>query len=265
MATIKLLSFQTEKEIATKAKLLRRRGVIVDTTPLVRTSAAVGELAQLNPAVLVFDLDKLPSTSRVIAASLRDSKSARHIPLLFAGGEASKLDRVRGEQPSAVFATWEQAPEALARLLDSAPGPRVLSTPRKLPGYAETPLLRKLGVVTAAAAPRQVALLAAPDGFVEALGDLPDHVTFVERLTAKTALALCFVRSPAELAATVDLLATRLPLGASAWIVHPKRRNKPAFHQDHVRNAALAAGLVDYKVCSVDDDWSALKFAHRQR
>jgi len=127
-----------------------------------------------------------------------------------------------------------------------------------------TPLPRKLGVVTNAATPRQVALLGAPHGFIETLGDLPNSVTFVERLSAKTALALCFVRTPAELAATVDLLASRLPQAASAWIVHPKRHHKPAFHQDHVRNAALAAGLVDYKVCSVDDDWSALKFAHRK-
>jgi len=265
MATIKLLSFQTEREIAAKAKLLQRRGVIVDATPLIKSSAAVGELAQLNPAVLVFDLDKLPSTSRVIAAQLRDSKSARHIPLLFAGGDPAKLDRVRAEQLGATFATWEEAPEVLARLLKAAPQSRVVSAQRRLPSTIETPLPRKLGVVIAATDPRQIALLAAPDGFIETLGDLPDTVTFVERLTAKTALALCFVRTPAELGATVDLLAARLPQGASAWIVHPKRHHKPAFHQDHVRDAALAVGLVDYKVCSVDNDWSALKFAHRKR
>lgn len=265
MATIKLLSFQTEKEIAAKAKLLRRRGVIVDATPLIKTSAAVGELAQLNPAVLVFDLDKLPSTSRVIAAQLRDSKSARHIPLLFVGGDPAKLDRVRAEQPGATFTAWEQASEALARLLESAPQARVVTVSRKLPSSAETPLPRKLGVIAATSAPRQIALLAAPDGFIETLGDLPASITFSQRITAKTALALCFVRTPAELAATVDLLAARLPQGASAWIVHPKRHHKPVFHQDHVRDAALAVGLVDYKVCSVDNDWSALKFAHRKR
>jgi len=265
MATIKLLSFQPEREIAAKAKLLRRRGVTVDATPLIRTSAAVGELAEFNPAVLVFDLDKLPSTSRVIASLLRDSKSARHIPVLFAGGDPAKLDRVRMEQPNATFAEWEQVPEALDRLLHSAPRAAAVLAPRKLPSHIETPLPRKLGVVTASTDPRQVALLAAPDGFIETLGDLPEWVTFAERITAKTALALCFVRTPAELAVTVDLLAARLPQGASAWIVHPKRRHKPAFHQDHVRDAALAVGLVDYKVCSVDNDWSGLKFAHRKR
>jgi hypothetical protein len=129
----------------------------------------------------------------------------------------------------------------------------------------ETPLPRKLGVLTNSGAPRQIALLAAPEGFIEALGELPPSITFSRRLTPKTALALCFVRTPAELAATVEILATRLPQGSSAWIVHPKRHHRPAFHQDDVRNAALAVGLVDYKVCSVDADWSALKFAHRKR
>src|SRR6202012_867700 len=139
----------------------------------------------------------------------------------------AKLDRVRAEQPGATFTAWEQAPEALTCLLESAPQPRTVSTQRKLPSYMETPLPRKLGVITAAEDPRQIALLAATDGFLETLGGLPNTVTFVERLTAMTALALCFVRTPAELAATVDLLATRLPQDASAWIVHPKRHNKP--------------------------------------
>ncbi len=133
------------------------------------------------------------------------------------------------------------------------------------PGCSGTPLPRKLGIVTAKDSPREVALLGAPEGFVEMEGDLPASVMFSRRLTRNTVLALCFVRTIAELEALVELLALRLPQGASAWIVHPKRHHKPGFHQDHVRDAALARGLVDYKVCSIDDDWSALKFAHRKR
>jgi hypothetical protein len=264
MQTIKLLSFQSETEIAEKARTLRRRGLVVDAAPLLRTSAAISEIASLNPVVVVLDLDRLPSHARVIAESLRNSKSARHIPLLFAGGEAAKLDRVRMENPHAAYTSWAQAPEALARLLDPVPQPQAVA-PRMLPNYAATPLPRKLGVIASSSAPRQVALLAAPDGFVETLGDLPVSVTFSQRVTANTALALCFVRTSAELEAAVELLSTRLPQGASAWIVHPKQQHKPGFNQNHVRDAALARGLVDYKVCSVDADWSGLKFAHRKR
>jgi hypothetical protein len=56
-----------------------------------------------------------------------------------------------------------------------------------------------------------------------------------------------------------------LPPHASLWIVHPKQTSALAadFNQDDVREAGLASGFVDYKVCAVDKDWSALKFARR--
>src|ERR1700744_2165070 len=56
-----------------------------------------------------------------------------------------------------------------------------------------------------------------------------------------------------------------LPPKASFWIVHPKQTSPLAadFNQDDLREAGLAHGFVDYKVCAVDKDWSALKFARR--
>jgi len=56
-----------------------------------------------------------------------------------------------------------------------------------------------------------------------------------------------------------------LPPAAHVWVVHPKARLKPDFNQNDARDAGLAVGLVDYKVCSVDEDWSGLKFAWRKR
>src|ERR1700679_1254971 len=84
MKTIKLLSWHDDVE--TKATSLKRPDRRIDTVPLISASGLVRELAHINPAVLIFDLDKLPSKSREIALVLRSSKSARHIPLLFAGG-----------------------------------------------------------------------------------------------------------------------------------------------------------------------------------
>ncbi|WP_433967586.1 LysR family transcriptional regulator [Tunturiibacter gelidiferens] len=113
----------------------------------------------------------------------------------------------------------------------------------------------------------EVALIAAPDGFEELLGDLPEKTALLSRLRPTTSLAFCFIRSLADLASTLDLLTVRLPRQASVWIVHPKRTGKHHvdFNQNHVRDESLAAGLVDYKVCSIDNDWSALKFAWRKR
>jgi hypothetical protein len=129
--------------------------------------------------------------------------------------------------------------------------------------YSSTPLLKKLGIRD----DMHIALVAAPPCFDEVLGDLPDNAVLGTRFSAKTKLALCFVRSLDDLAATVDMLTLRLPRQAAAWIIHPKRtsRHHTNFNQNDVRNQALAAGLVDYKVCSVDSDWSGLKFAWRER
>jgi hypothetical protein len=129
--------------------------------------------------------------------------------------------------------------------------------------YSATPLPKKLGIRN----DMRIALLAAPVGFEDLLGEIPENTVLQTQFSAKTDLALCFIRSLNDLAATVDLLVLRLPKQASAWIVHPKRAGKLHidFNQNDVREAGLAVGLVDYKVCSVDNDWSGLKFAWRKR
>jgi hypothetical protein len=257
MKTIKLLSWHDDIEI--KAASLKRRGLRIDATPLNRTSRIVGELANLNPAALVLDLDRLASRSREIALALRFSKSARHIPILFTGGLPEKMERIHSENPNASYTTWPEASRALAALLLHPPPVPAIASPRD---FSTTPLPKKLGVRE----DMQVALIAAPDGFEEILGDLPKSTILNTRITPQTNLALCFIRSLEDLAATLDLLTLRLPKQASVWIVHPKRTTKHRidFNQNHVRGAALSAGLVDYKICSIDADWSALKFAHRK-
>jgi len=258
MRTIKLISWC--EDIDKKAAALKRSGLQIDAAPLVKISGVIGELARLSPAVLVLDLDQLPSRSREISVALRTSKSARHIPILFAGGLPEKIDSIRAELPDARFSSWIKAPQALAAVLRDPPSTPAILTPRD---FSTTSLIKKLGI----ASDMQIALIAPPDGFEELLGELPDNTSFTSRLSPKSNLALCFIRSLEDLAATLDLLTVRLPKQASVWILHPKRSGKRHvdFNQNHVRDHALAAGLVDYKVCSVDDDWSALKFAWRKR
>jgi len=132
--------------------------------------------------------------------------------------------------------------------------------------YSGTPLPKKLGIVSSSAkpTPTEIALLAAPADFQQTLGELPSHITFSPHLTPRTTLALCFIRSLFDLDATLDILTTNLPKTASAWIIRPKTHLKPGFNENHVRDAALARGLVDYKICSVDNDWSGIKFAWRK-
>lgn len=257
MKTIRFISWH--EDIKTKVAALKQPGVRIDAEPQIRLSGIVGELARLNPAVLVLDLDKLPSKSREIALALRSTKSARHIPILFAGGLSEKTVRIRSEHPDGIFVSWFEAPRTLAVLLRQSPPMPSILPPRD---FSATPLPKKLGIRLG----MKIALIAAPDAFEELLGDLPENAILATHLTPKTGLALCFVRSLKDLAATLDLLTLRLPKQAAVWIVHPKSAGKyrADFNQNHVRDYSLAVGLVDYKVCSIDRDWSALKFAWRK-
>ena len=125
--------------------------------------------------------------------------------------------------------------------------------------YAGSSLVKKLGFKPTTKA----AVLGAPAGFEETLGELPDGAELQDKMNSRTNLALWFVRSRQELDMETELLSARLPEGASIWIIHAKKtgRYRMDFNQNDVRAAGLAAGLVDYKVCAVDEDWSGLKFA----
>jgi hypothetical protein len=131
--------------------------------------------------------------------------------------------------------------------------------------YSATPLVRKLGLVTAKGGVGDVSVVGEPEWFRTLLGELPESVRLHARVGPKTNLALCFVRSRTELEGMMDVLAAQLPRSAHVWVIHPKAGHKPDFNQNDVRDEGLARGLVDYKVCAVDADWSGLKFAWRQR
>lgn len=139
-----------------------------------------------------------------------------------------------------------------------------MPSPPRDTAYSNTPLAKKLGVIGARAEPREIALIAAPDNFIPQLGELPAGIHCRKSIASETVLAIIFVRTLAELENALDLLEAKLPPKASAWIVRPKTHHKPGFNENHVRNGALARGLVDYKICSVDADWSGIKFAWRK-
>lgn len=127
-------------------------------------------------------------------------------------------------------------------------------------GYSAAPLAKKLGI----AAGTRVALVAAPVGFEALLGPLPEGAR-LELETAEHDLTLWFVRSAAELAAGIGH--RRHGLGARGlWLCWRKKSSGLAgdLSESTVRNVGLAAGLVDHKICAVDETWSALWFAVRK-
>jgi hypothetical protein len=245
---------------AGRVQMLEKAGFAVHAGPS-PTHQITAHFRDLAPVVIVIDMDKLPSHGRVVAVLLRTAKSTRHLPIVFAGGEPEKVARARSDMPDACFTPWKDAAKAIAKLLQNP-----LANPIEPPGYmdqfAGSSTIKKLGFKMG----MRIAMLGEPDGFVERLGELPEGVEFLSNVDRKTQLVLWFVRSRGELESEVGFMSARLPEGCSIWIVHPKQtsRLRSDFNQNDVRNAALLVGLVDYKVCSVDADWSGLKFARKK-
>ncbi len=131
-------------------------------------------------------------------------------------------------------------------------------------GYSGTPLARKLGIKRGHA----VTLLQAPPGFAGTLGELPDGVMVSDRLPAGTPadVILFFVTWRAELAADIGALRHQLPAAGSLWVAWPKKTARlPTDMTEHaVRELALPLGLVDNKVCAIDQTWTALRLVIRR-
>jgi hypothetical protein len=132
-------------------------------------------------------------------------------------------------------------------------------------GYSGTPLPRKLGI----GEDDEVALIGAPDGFADVLlGSLTAPVLLHTDL-AEDALydvIIAFMTSRDELIADLSRLRAQMAPACGLWIAWPKRASKlPTDMSDQaVRDIALPTGLVDNKVCAIDEVWTALRLVIRR-
>lgn len=130
-------------------------------------------------------------------------------------------------------------------------------------GYSGTPLWKKLGIKEGSL----VLAVSAPAGFAEALEPLPAGARVVKAMPARGELdvAVAFVDRAKELAPTITKLKPRLAQAGGLWIGWPKKASGIATDvtEDLVREAGLGLGLVDNKVCAIDDTWSGLRLVIR--
>jgi hypothetical protein len=216
-------------------------------------SPSVREMKQSGVTAVVIDLSRLPSHGKYVGAWLRGSKSTRHLPLVFVGGEAEKVAAVRKHLPDAAYASIAGAAAALKKAIASPPRYPVI--PRQMmetaPGRTAA---QKLGIREGSA----VGLIDPPTGYSKVLGELPQGVEIREDPNYACPVTLWFVYDPAEYEAALPL---RRALAAHSrlWILWQKGR-RDGLNGSFVRGRALAMGLVDYKICSLDGVWSGMVF-----
>jgi hypothetical protein len=128
-------------------------------------------------------------------------------------------------------------------------------------GYSATPLTKKLGIKPG----HRVAFPGAPSGFDETLGDLPDGARVRSRAAGKLDVIVFFTTTRGELERRFDPLKRALDPSGGLWIAWPKRASGVAtdLTEDEVREVGLERGLVDNKVCAIDETWSGLRLVYR--
>jgi hypothetical protein len=131
-------------------------------------------------------------------------------------------------------------------------------------GYSGTPLPQKLGIKEA----HKIAVLAAPDGFAKTLGTLPTGAVVQSSMAGNAAfdVVVVFVKKREDLVERIAAIRPRMAPACGLWIAWPKKASGVAtdITENTIREVALPTGLVDNKVCAIDDTWSGLRLVIRR-
>jgi hypothetical protein len=129
-------------------------------------------------------------------------------------------------------------------------------------GYSGTPLVQKLGFKEGF----RVGFVNRPRGFEKELDPLPNDVKIIiGRLPKRLDLIILFTDSQQTLKREFPKLAQKIAEDGMLWIAWPKKASGVAtdLSDNSVRQIGLDAGLVDVKVCAINDIWAGLKFVYR--
>ena len=130
-------------------------------------------------------------------------------------------------------------------------------------GYSNTPLPKKLGIKEGS----KVAVISPPPAFEKTLGKLPNGAVIHSGFSGKARfdVIVAFVTSRAELERQIAKTRGHMTAAAGLWIVWPKKSSGVVSDvtEGVVRETALATGLVDNKVCAIDETWSGLRLVIR--
>jgi hypothetical protein len=126
-------------------------------------------------------------------------------------------------------------------------------------GYSGTPLPKKLGIVEGST----VVLIDAPRGVVDGL---PPGVTVKRQARGTADVVVSFFTRRRDFERRIDSLAKMVFPAGGLWVAWPKKASgqQTDMHEGVVREVALPLGLVDNKVCAIDETWSGLRVVWRR-
>jgi hypothetical protein len=252
MARVRLVLWN-EAEAASRAAQIEKAGHELEAV-ITKGGESLRGLRESKPDAVLIDLSRLPSHGRAVALMVRKTKATRHIPLVLLGGDPAKVAAIRARLPDAVYTGWSSIGKTLKKALATPPANPVVPD---VSIATHAPLARKLGIRTGST----VAAIDAPRDFLKVLGDLPDGVQFTEQPPADVIIR--FASSCVELQHDIRSLALHAPV----WVAWPKQsaRRNTDLTQNAVREIGFSAGLVDYKICSIDKTWSGMLFSRRKQ
>ncbi|MCB0372315.1 MAG: DUF3052 family protein [Muricauda sp.] len=128
----------------------------------------------------------------------------------------------------------------------------------KTAGYSGTPLAKKLGIKEGF----KISVINEPKGYLDLFSDLPINLDWVKDPKIKKNLVHYFTDSTAKLIEDIAQLRNEIEQNGIIWVSWPKKASKlnTDLNGNIVREIGLQNGLVDIKVCAVDETWSGLKF-----
>lgn len=257
MARIRVVHWDADAG-ALLARVLRTAGFAVDFDAQIAPEI-LRCIREAPPDAIVIDLSRRPSMGREVAVALRGNKKTRNVPILFAGGDPEKVARVRQELPDAAYCELSGVVPSVRKCMLARPENPVVPT-QMMQRYGGRTTAQKLGIT----AGMRVAVRNGPRNYGQVLGALPEGVEFDEESRVGCGVTVWFVESPEELGAALPEM-RQAAAQSKLWIAWPKLagRKDSRLSETVVRELGLAAGLVDYKICSMNAQWSGFCFAVR--
>ncbi len=255
---IKLIHWD-KNQCEEKASLLKSLGHRV-ALEFLQDKETFKRIKEYPPDVFIIDLSRLPSHGKEIAVALRNIKSTRIVPIVFTEGEPEKVDRIKKILPDAIYSSWKSINSALTKAEKQKDTVKVVPL-SMMERYSNTTLVKKLGIKEN----MKVALIDSPKNFRETLGNLPQNVKFLRTPKTGIDIIIWFTRSREEFDLGFFNVLKYVDKN-KLWVATPKKSSGTVtnINQNIVRNICLENGLVDFKICAIDETWSGLLLTRRK-